>query len=35
MTMENPRVIFLHFWAIGRTTDLARGIKGAMDTQQK
>jgi len=35
MTMENPRVIFLHFWGIGPTTDLATGLKAALDTQKK
>ena len=33
MTMENPRIIFLHYWGIGSTTDLARGLKAALDTQ--
>lgn len=35
MTMENPRIIFLHYWGIGSTSDLARGLKAALDTQQK
>jgi hypothetical protein len=34
MIMESPRVIFLHFWGIGKTTDLAKGLKAAMDTQK-
>ncbi len=34
MTMENPRIIFLHYWGIGTTTDLARGLKTAMDKQK-
>jgi len=25
--------MFLHFWGIGRTQDLARGIRAALDTQ--
>jgi hypothetical protein len=33
MTMENPRIIFLHFWGIGSTMDLAKGLKAALDTQ--
>ncbi|MBI3558027.1 MAG: DUF1259 domain-containing protein [Deltaproteobacteria bacterium] len=33
MTMENPRIIFLHFWGIGGAADLASGIKSALDTQ--
>jgi hypothetical protein len=35
MIMESPRVIFLHFWGIGKTTDLAKGLKVALDTQKK
>jgi hypothetical protein len=33
MTMESPRIIFLHFWGVGKTTDLAKGLKAALDTQ--
>jgi hypothetical protein len=35
MLMESPRMVFLHFWGIGSTTDLARGIKAALATQEK
>jgi hypothetical protein len=35
MSGESPRVLFLHFWGVGRTEDLARGIKAALDTQKK
>lgn len=35
MTMETPRVLFLHFWGVGATTDLAKGLKTALDTQKK
>ena len=35
MSGEAPRVLFLHFWGVGRTEDLARGIKAALDTQKK
>ena len=35
MTMEEPRVIFLHYWGIGSTRDLAKGLKAALDTQEK
>jgi hypothetical protein len=36
MTFEEPRVIFLHFWGTGRTEDLARGLRAALDqTHQK
>jgi hypothetical protein len=35
MIMESPRMMFLHFWGIGKAVDLARGLKAALDTQQK
>ncbi len=35
MLMESPRMIFLHFWGIGSTTNLAKGLKSALDTQNK
>ena len=35
MTMESPRMIFLHFLGIGPTKDLAAGLKAALDTQKK
>src|SRR5437016_480673 len=31
MTMEEPRILFLHYWGIGRAADLARGVKAALD----
>ncbi len=31
MIQENPRLIFLHFWAQGKASDLARGLKNALD----
>ena len=34
MTGEEPRQLFLHFWGLGRTEDLARGIKAALATQR-
>jgi hypothetical protein len=34
MTMENPRVVFLHFWGIGSSEALAKGIKTALNTQK-
>lgn len=34
MTMESPRIIFLHFWGVGATDALARGVKSALDTQK-
>jgi hypothetical protein len=35
MTLESPRVVFLHYWGLGATRDLARGLKAALDTQSK
>jgi hypothetical protein len=34
MAGEVPRVLFLHFWGIGPTESLAKGIKAALDTQK-
>ena len=34
MTMESPRVMFLHYWGIGPTRALAMGLKAALTTQQ-
>jgi hypothetical protein len=31
MTGEKPRVMFLHYWGIGRTEDLAKGLRAALD----
>ena len=33
MTGEEPRVLFLHYWGIGTTEALARGLRAALDTQ--
>lgn len=33
MTMESPRVIFLHYWGLGSTRELAKGLKAALGTQ--
>ena len=30
MTGENPRVMFLHYWGVGRTVDLAKGLSAAL-----
>jgi hypothetical protein len=30
MTGESPRMMFLHYWGVGRTEDLARGLKSAL-----
>jgi hypothetical protein len=35
MTGESPRVMFLHYWGIGGTQALAKGLKAALDTQQR
>ncbi len=35
MTNESPRMLFLHYWGRGRAADLARSVKGALDTQAK
>jgi hypothetical protein len=32
---ESPRVVFLHYWGVGPTTDLAKGLKAALNTQKK
>ena len=35
MTHEEPQYVFLHYWGKGTTGALARGLKGALDTQSK
>lgn len=37
MTGEQPRVLFLHFWGVGRSEELAKGLRAALDktTQKK
>ncbi|HHT9120087.1 MAG TPA: DUF1259 domain-containing protein [Candidatus Hypogeohydataceae bacterium YC41] len=35
MIMESPRMVFLHFWGLDSTSNLAKGLKAALDTQQK
>jgi hypothetical protein len=30
MIEEEPRIVFLHYWAIGRAEDLAKGIRIAL-----
>jgi len=35
MTMENPRIIFLHYWGVGSTAELAKGLRSALDTQKQ
>ena len=31
MTEETPRMMFLHYWGVGRAEDLARGVRLALD----
>jgi len=35
MEGETPRVIFLHYWGVGPTAELAKGLKAALDVQKK
>ena len=35
MTGESPRIMFLHYWGVGPTTALAKGLKVALDVQGK
>jgi Domain of Unknown Function (DUF1259) len=35
MIEESPRTVFLHYWGVGPTRDLAKGLKAALDTQTK
>jgi hypothetical protein len=31
MTRDSPRIVFLHYWGVGTTRDLATGVKAAFD----
>ncbi|MCA1602457.1 MAG: DUF1259 domain-containing protein [Acidobacteria bacterium] len=31
MSMESPKVVFLHYWGIGSTTELAKALRSALD----
>lgn len=31
MAGEEPRILFLHYWGVGPTADLARGLRAALD----
>lgn len=33
MTGETPRMLFLHYWGVGKAEDLARGVRSALDAQ--
>ncbi len=35
MFFEDPRIIFLHYWGVGRAEDLARTFRRALDEQQR
>ena len=35
MEGETPKVIFLHYWGVGPTAELAKGVRAALDTQKK
>lgn len=35
MTHEEPRLVFLHYWARGSAAELARGLKSALDAQKR
>jgi hypothetical protein len=32
---ESPRIVFLHYWGVGSTSDLAKGLKAALNAQKK
>jgi hypothetical protein len=34
MADENPRAMFLHYYGVGSTAELAKGIRAALDTQK-
>jgi hypothetical protein len=34
MADESPRILFLHYWGKGRASDLASGVKAALDAQR-
>lgn len=31
MVTETPRIVFLHFWGVGKAEDLAKGLRAALD----
>jgi hypothetical protein len=35
MAGEDPRIVFLHYWGVGRTEDLARGLRAALDRTER
>jgi len=35
MTHEQPRIFFLHYWGVGQATQLAQGLKAALNQTGK
>ena len=35
MESENPKVLFLHYWGLGRAADLAKSLQAALDLTKK
>jgi hypothetical protein len=35
MASEEPRILFLHYWGVGRTVDLAKGLRAALDETRR
>jgi len=35
MTHEDPRILFLHYWARGKVAELARAVRSALEAQSK
>jgi hypothetical protein len=35
MLEESPHTVFLHYWGVGSTRELARGLKAALETQRQ
>jgi hypothetical protein len=33
--MESPKIVFLHYWGVGPTAELAKGVKAALAIQKK
>jgi hypothetical protein len=31
MVDEDPRIVFLHYWGVGSTASLAKGVRAALD----
>jgi hypothetical protein len=34
MVGESPRILFLHYWGIGAASELAKGVRSALDSQK-